>query len=479
MFKNAKDVIAHMKKFYNKSFKEIIESTEGHLELKENKKNKGALGQIIELYVFGQKPNSKPEPDLELADGTKLELKVTPAKQNKVKKGYSAKERISINNINYEDFKEDIPFEESSVYKKLNMFIAWYLDPQIKGYDKKDCAIISSLIYEMNEGDYKIIKEDYNTIKNKVRAGLAHELSESDTNILGACTKGAGKGKDLRTQPFSDIKAKQRAFSLKQSYVTSLLQQSLKKNTGKNDFLTTETLSEFIEKHINKHKGKSIQKLCKDLGIKYDTSNKAIKTQIIKKMFGVKKHLKDINEFQKYSICPKTIQITDNKLKESIPLIDFSYEEIVETPFSESDFYNYIQETKLLLFIFNNENGENSFLGTLWVPLGEQYLTQAKETYEATSDIINRGCIVESIETRVNKNGNSYNHYITNFPFAKNDIFHVRPHAANGDKNNDSCTLPLPKQDKYSKLNRYTKHAFWVNNSFIENELKEKGIMKK
>lgn len=425
MFKNAKDVIEHMKKFYNKSFKQIIESTEGHLELKENKKNKGALGQIIELYVFGQKPNSNPQPDLELADGTKLELKVAPAKQNKVKKGLSAKERISINNINYEDFKEDIPFEESSVYKKLNMFIAWYLDPQIKGYDKKNCEIISSLIYEMNEADYKIIKEDYNTIKNKVRAGLAHELSESDTNILGACTKGAGKGKDLRTQPFSDIKAKQRAFSLKQSYVTSLLQQSLKKNASKNDFLTTETLSEFIEKHINKHKGKSIQKLCKDLGIKYDTSNKAIRTQIIKKMFGVKKHLKDINEFQKYSICPKTIQITDNKLKESIPLIDFSYEEIVETPFSESDFYNYIQETKLLLFIFNNENGENSFLGTLWVPLGEQYLTQAKETYEATSDIINRGCIVESIETRVNKNGNSYNHYITNFPLAKNDIFHA------------------------------------------------------
>lgn len=477
MFKNAKDVIKHMKKFYNKSFKQIIESTEGHLELKENIKNKGALGQIIELYVFGQKPNSKPEPDLELADGTKLELKVTPAKQNKVKKGLSAKERISINNINYEDFKKDIPFEESSVYKKLNMFIAWYLDPQIKGYGKKNCEIISSLIYEMNEVDYEIIKEDYNTIKNKVRAGLAHELSESDTNILGACTKGAGKGKDLRTQPFSDIKAKQRAFSLKQSYVTSLLDQSLKKNVSNNDFLTTETLSEFIEKRINKHKGKSIQKLCKDLGIKYNPSNKNIRTQIIKKMFGVKKHLKDINEFHKYSICPKTIQIANNNLKESIPLLDFSYEEIVETPFVDSDFSNYIQETKLLLFIFNAENGENIFLGTEWIPLGEQYLDRAKETYNITRSIVNDGCIVRKTENRTNKKGENYKHYITNFPLAKNEVFHVRPHATNGDKTNDSCTLPLPKKDKYSKLTRYTKHAFWVNNSFIKNKLKEKNII--
>lgn len=479
MFKNAKDVMKHMKKFYNKTFKQIIESTEGHLEFKESKNNKGVLGQIIELYVFGQKPNNKPEPDLELADGKKLELKVAPAKKNKVKKGLSAKERIVINIIDYNDFKNDTPFEESSLYKKLNMLIAWYLDPLQKGYDKKNCEIISSLFYEMNEADYAIIKEDYNTIKKKVRAGLAHELSESDTNILGACTKGAGKGKDLKTQPFSDIKAKQRAFSLKQSYVTSLLQQSLKKNAGKNDFLTTETLSEFIEKHINKHKGKSIQKLCKDLGIKYDTSNKAIRTQIIKKMFGIKKHLKDINEFRKYSIYPKTIQITDNNLKESIPLLDFSFEDIVETPFNESDFSNYIQETKLLLFVFKEENGKNKFLGTEWIPLGEQYLTEAKATYEKTSDIVNRGCIVETIETRVNKNGKKFNYYITNFPLAKNDIFHVRPHAANGNKTNDSCTLPLPKQDKYSKLNRYTKHAFWVNNSFIENELKEKGIMKK
>ena len=61
---------------------------------------------------------------------------------------------------------------------------------------------------------FKIEKNKRNLIINKIRAGKAHEISEGDTNYLGACTKGANAD-SVREQPFNSIVAKQRAFCLK------------------------------------------------------------------------------------------------------------------------------------------------------------------------------------------------------------------------------------------------------------------------
>ena len=60
-------------------------------------------------------------------------------------------------------------------------------------------------------------------IVKKIKEGQAHELSESDTSVLGACTKGANK-KSLRSQPNSTKLAMQRAFSFKQQYMKKLLE---------------------------------------------------------------------------------------------------------------------------------------------------------------------------------------------------------------------------------------------------------------
>ncbi len=57
---------------------------------------------------------------------------------------------------------------------------------------------------------------------DKVRRGEAHLISEGDTLYLAACTKGANSS-SVRQQPFSDIMAKQRAYSLKSSYMTQIL----------------------------------------------------------------------------------------------------------------------------------------------------------------------------------------------------------------------------------------------------------------
>ena len=85
-----------------------------------------------------------------------------------------------------------------------------------------DFKIDAAILFSFPEEDLVIIENDWKTIMEKVRSGRAHELSEGDTMYLAACTKGATAA-SVRPQPFSAIPAKQRAYSLKSSYMTQIL----------------------------------------------------------------------------------------------------------------------------------------------------------------------------------------------------------------------------------------------------------------
>ena len=65
------------------------------------------------------------------------------------------------------------------------------------------------------------IRADWERVRTKIRHGLADELSESDGRILGPCTK-ATDSRVLRSQPFSKVRAKSRAFALKPSFTLDL-----------------------------------------------------------------------------------------------------------------------------------------------------------------------------------------------------------------------------------------------------------------
>lgn len=175
----------------------------------DGKINKGGFGQLIETYLFGIDTNSESEPDFIDAG---VELKVTPYKRNK-NNSLSAKERLVLNIIDYNtEFANE--FKSSHFwYKNNKLQIIWYLWEENK--DKLDYRITHEKFMDLSlSEDLKQIEEDYYTIVNKIKDGKAHELSEADTMYLGACTKGANAD-SLRTQPFNEIKAKQRAFALK------------------------------------------------------------------------------------------------------------------------------------------------------------------------------------------------------------------------------------------------------------------------
>jgi hypothetical protein len=81
-------------------------------------------------------------------------------------------------------------------------------------------------------------------------------------------------------------------------------------------------------------------------------------------------------------------------------------------------------------------------------------INESQRVWEFTKEIINQGNIVNRI-----KDGKRY----TNLPSKKfSNVSHVRPHALNS-----KDTYPLPIKDKVSGLSEYTKHCFWLNNSFI------------
>lgn len=90
-------------------------------------------------------------------------------------------------------------------------------------------------------------------------------------------------------------------------------------------------------------------------------------------------------------------------------------------------------------------------------------ILEAEKVWTKTKLIVKKGEIVKEIKT--NKKGKEIR--FTNFPSKKfSSISHVRPHATNADD-----TYTLPTKDKVTKLKEYTKHCFWLNNTYIRDEI--------
>lgn len=443
-----------------KTFKELknmnpVTFTSENYDENEEKLNKAYFGHIFEQDVYGYDINSNSEPDFIDAN---IELKVTPYKKNK-DNSLSAKERLVLNIINYmAEYKNDF-FSSHFWYKNKKIQIIWYLYEPNKS--KNDFVVTNELLYTFPKEDLPIIKKDWETIINKIKQGKAHEISEADTMYLGACTKGANKN-TLRDQPFSETKAKQRAFCFKQSYMTNLVrtyigdykdvEKILKNNTSFEDFITNV---------INKYKGKTQTELMEELNV--DTNAKNINSILISRMFNVKSKLRDTDEFQKANIIPRTIRIEENgRIIESMPYPHFKYKDIINETWEESNFKEELETTKYMFFVFKKKNNEYTFKGIkLWNVPQTIIDNEISKVWNKTKEVIKDGNIVKEI----NDNGQRE----TNFPgMSYNKYCHVRPHARDS-----KDVLELPIKDKLTGASNYTKHCFWLNNKYLEEILKE------
>ena len=423
-------------------------------------KGKGNFGQILEKFYFGYEPNSDAEPDFKEAG---IELKSSPLKT--LKNGdYRSKERLVLNIINYlEVHKEE--FETSSFWKKnAHLLLVFYLHD-------RDLDLLDYLIklvdgWQYPNEDLKIIKQDWEFINQKIKDGKAHELSEGDTFYLGACTKGSTALKSFRDQPFNEEQAKQRAYSLKQGYVNHIIANIAQEETAVYGKIIEQpeildkvrSIEEIVILKFHPFYGKSAEQIEKELALELNQNAKSYFANLTNAILGIELGQK-IEEFEKADIQVKTIRLKENDLpKEDISFPTFEYQELVGTDWEDSDFKN-ILESKFF-FVFYQFEGENLILRKVkfWnMPYFDILL--AKNVWEEMVKTVSSGEIVKEVtEKGIRK---------TYFPKkTENKVSHVRPHARNAED-----TYALPVADKLTGLTEYTKHCFWLNASYVKNEI--------
>lgn len=448
-YKSTDELLSKAKEAENHTF----ENFDIHDKLS-SKGNKGSLGQIIEEGLFGYDINSNNEADF--AD-LGVELKVTPVKILK-NNSLAAKERLVLNIINY--LKEvNFTFETSSFWRKnkniLMMFYLWQ-----EGQERKDYRILKSILYTYPEEDLEVIKNDWEIIVNKIRAGKAHELSEGDTMYLGACTKGA-TNKTIRIQPFSDIPAKQRAFSLKSSYMTTLVRKYVDNEkvvsfTNSNE-LKTKTLEDVLYERFEPYIGLTVAQISNKLNYDINPANKSTIANMISSLLGIKgTKLDDIEEFAKANIQFKTIRLEPNGIpKEHMSFENIDFEKWLKLDFEESQIYEKFEQTKFLFIVFayNETKSQNpnreAYLKRvlLWnMPL-QTIENEVKEMWERGRKILEEGVILKETPRGISNN----------LPKAtENSVTHIRPKARNA-----ADTVKLPDGLII------TKQTYWLNREYI------------
>ncbi len=414
---------------------------------------KGAIGTVLEESWFGYTPNNEAEPDFPEA---KVELKATPYIRNRA--GIRAKERLVCNIINYmTEYRKT--FYTSDFWHKCETILIMSYEYK-KEIPKFDYVIDAAVLFSFPTEDLVIIEKDWEKIIGKIRAGEAHLITEGDTLYLAACTKGATAA-SVRQQPFNSIPAKQRAYSLKSSYMTRILNKYIF-GADEDEHIVKDWrelqhtgFEDYIIQKLRPFYGKTQKELMEIHSISSTAKN--VNEVILSKMLGVSGKIAYTNEFQNANIIPKTIRIQKNgHIKESMSFPTFKFLEIIKETWESSELRNYLEPAKFLFVIFKeNSTGEYVFERTMFWNIPAVDLAEVQKVWERTVQIIREG-VQLYFDGRVMRN---------NLPKqSENPVAHVRPHAKNMED-----TYPLPDG------RRMPKQCFWLNRSYIEKVVKAKG----
>lgn len=407
---------------------------------------KGHLGDVVERYIFNKKQDNAAAPDFPEA---KLELKTTPLKETK-RKCITAKERLVLGMIDYFGIAKETWETSAFLKKNANLLILFYL------YRKSETILdykftllkLLRLLSDLPPADIQQIRMDWEAIAAKVKAKKAHELSEGDTFYLGACTKGATAEKSFTSQPGTDIKAKSRAFSLKQTYLNYLLSTDRAKLARETSELLAapkhEGIGAFIHSRLDKYLGMSESEIHKATGMYLTPGSKSYYADIARAMLGAKK--KKIAEFEKADIKMKIVRLKPSGTpKESMSFPAIDYMEIVKEDWEDSTFREMLANRKYLFIIYRYDKaGTLRFEKYLLWNIPEDDLeTHARNVWEKTKAQIIAG-------------------HADALPKIKDDpVCHVRPHGRN---KKDTAMTPygIP----------VTKKCFWLNASYIAAQIK-------
>lgn len=396
-----------------------------------NARNKGDLGSLIEKFFFKHVPPNNHEPDFARAG---LELKTTGLRKDKNGE-FVAKERLVLTMIDFNSIVYQEWETSSYLHKCGKMLILFYEYSKDKSsIDRK--FVLKPLIFEIPNEDLQVFKSDWETIRNKVRAGKAHEISEGDTFYLGACRKGAGGKKEpLRKQPFSDIGAPARALAIKQGYLTKLIQKSPSNSVKLFDESTTFEIA--TRRKFERFLGMSINELSNYFKeFKTSKNQKGFKRKLATLILAGNEY--SVPELQKAGIHMKTVSINSkNRARESMSFPAFDFLSIINMDWEDSNFFEKI-ESKFLFVVFKQgEDGVERLHKVAYWNMPYEDRNEARRVWEETK----RRVAIDA----------------TNLPkMAESPVAHVRP------KGKDGADKALTPQGTY-----HLKQCFWLNSSYI------------
>ena len=386
-FNSEEELLNYTKNIVGKTFKEI--DSKNLLENTTNlKRNKGILGHVVESGFYKYPINSNPQADF---DKIGVELKVTGYK--KTKKGLlSAKERVKLSKIDFNTIVNEEYEYSHLISKNKKILFIWYLYE--KGKDIGDFLITDYQLYDMSQ-DEEIFRNDFNIIKEKIKSGHAHELSEGDTSYLGACTN-AATSEDRTTQPYADILAKPRAYSLKNSYMTGILRSM--KTTVRVHTNEYKTVEEYIYNKIRPYLGKTQLEILEDVtGKTYDDKiPKNISKLVTDAIIGKDSELPEKSDlFTKTSFYIKNLPLTPKgKPRERMSFRTLSLSEF-EEDWEDSDWKTYFEETTLLTILWREpntraRNGYRELLGVKRISFDDDNLESFKTSYNMIKETIEK-----------------------------------------------------------------------------------------
>lgn len=456
-----------------------------------NSHRKGGLGNLIEEHFFHYNANSSSDADFPLAG---LELKVTPYEErvgrgkSSTEKYYVAGERLVLTMIDFNQRPLQFDLFKSHLWHKCSRILLIYYFRNKSLGDNLKYRINYVGIYTPNDSDKIIIRQDYFAIMSKIASGRAHEISESDTMYLGACTKGSTAAKSIVIQIENGVPAQKRAFCFKTSYMTTVLNNYFINAPEGQEFVVTNItqladlgFEGYVQAKINHYVGKSDKEICRILNLSY-TGNKSQWIMIAFAMLGIKSNKAD--EFQKANIVVKAIRIEDNnKIRENTSFPPFRFNDLVQEEWlcSDDDYVehpstlqSYFSSTKFLFVVFKKVGADYVLKGSqLWNMPYEDLNVTVKSGWENVKQIILNGVHFTLRPVRSGKRMGKYD-VLNNLP-GKNDnpIIHIRPHAQKAyykfggyEFGNKADGNVLPNGDWM------TTQCFWLNNTYVYSVLR-------
>lgn len=457
---NEEEILSHAKKIKGMTLADIykLKNTNsierlGHL----SEDNKGSVGLFLEKYWFGFEPNNSPEPDFHAAG---IELKVCPIKKLKSSK-LRTKERTKICMINYEELDKEVWLSSHARKKMQKILFVFYMFDKESWESQK---ILDTSLWEL-QSDESLIEFEWEKTQLKVNMGKAHEISESGYQALTPSTAGIGK---LQSQPHSDIKAKQRAFSLRQSYVNHYWEsiKSSKKFESIVDHFQLKdarNIEQFLIDKISPYVGKKIGEIADNLDIPIKDLAKDSAPRLISKILGIKE-ISKIKEFSQFGIGVKTTPVNaENNFKphESMSFPKIVLKEFaVEEGYFDSSLSTYLERLFIIPIHRTTSKASDTPLKDrvllkpfFWSP-NEQQLDKIIEEWKMYQQEVIDGK-ARVIRRKQQKNGFKEITGLTKS--SGTEIIHMRPHGGNR-KDRD--------EDPYG--NTIVKQSFWLNNSFVQ-----------